>query len=61
VTETPFFNMLAAELEEFAAAIMAGRPFATPLGDILHGVAVFEAVARSAMTGREVFVADVDV
>jgi predicted dehydrogenase len=52
VTETPGFNMLTAELEAFAAAIAGKRPFPTPLADILHGVAVFEAVLRSARTGR---------
>jgi predicted dehydrogenase len=52
VTETPGFNMLTAELEAFAAAIAGKRPFPTPLTDILHGVAVFEAVLRSVRTGR---------
>ena len=51
-TETPGFNMLTAELEEFAAAIAAGRPFRTPLAEVLHGVEVFEAVLESARTGR---------
>ena len=54
VTETPGFNMLTAELEAFAAAIVAKRPFPTPLSDILHGVEVFEAVCRSAEVGRPV-------
>ncbi len=56
VTETPGFNMLTAELEEFAAAILDRRAFATPLADILHGVAVFEAIGESAATGRAVAV-----
>jgi predicted dehydrogenase len=51
VTETAGFNMLTAELEAFAAAIAAGRPFPTPLDQIMHGVAVFEAVAASAAQG----------
>ncbi len=51
VTETPGFNMLTAELEEFAASIVAKRPFPTPLSEILHGVAVFEAILRSAAAG----------
>jgi predicted dehydrogenase len=54
VTETPGFNMLTAELEAFAAAIEAGRAFPTPLDDIIHGVAVFEAVVESAASGRAV-------
>ena len=57
VTETPPFNMLTAELEAFATAINEGRPFPTPLDQILHGVAVFEAVAKSAATGNSVTVA----
>jgi predicted dehydrogenase len=48
VTENPAFNMLIAELEAFAASIAAGRPFPTPLDQIMHGVAVFEAIAASA-------------
>jgi predicted dehydrogenase len=53
VTETLGFNMLTAELEAFAGAIAAGRPFSTPLDQIMHGVAVFEAVAASAATGEK--------
>jgi predicted dehydrogenase len=48
VTETAGFNMLTAELEAFAASIASGRPFPTPLDQVVHGVAVFEAVAASA-------------
>ena len=51
VTETAGFNMLTAELEAFAASIVAARPFPTPLDQIMHGVAVFEAVAESAARG----------
>lgn len=52
VVETPGFNMLTAELEAFADAIMANRPFPTPLSEVLHGVATFEAILRSAASGR---------
>jgi predicted dehydrogenase len=51
VTETAGFNMLTAELEAFAAAVAAQRPFPTPMDQIMHGVAVFEAVAASAVAG----------
>jgi predicted dehydrogenase len=54
VIETAGFNMLNAELEAFAASIAAGRPFPTPLDQIIHGVAVFEAVAASAIQGKPV-------
>jgi predicted dehydrogenase len=57
ITETPGFSMLRAELEAFAASIAAGVPFPTPLSQILHGVAVFEAVLRAAATGETVPVA----
>ncbi len=57
VTETPGFNMLTAELEAFAASIVAKRPFPTPLPEILHGVAVFEAILRSAANGVPVAIA----
>ena len=56
VTETPGFNMLTAELKAFAASIAAGRPFPTPLDQVMHGVAVFEAVAASAARGVPVAV-----
>jgi predicted dehydrogenase len=54
VTETIGFNMLTAELEAFAASIAAGVPFPTPLDQVMHGVAVFEAVAASAARGGTV-------
>jgi predicted dehydrogenase len=50
--ETGGFNMLTAELESFAASIESNRPFPTPLPDIRHGVAVFEAILRSVASGR---------
>ena len=52
VTEAPAFNMLTAELEAFADSIVNRRPFPTPMTDVLHGVAVFEAVLRSAASGK---------
>lgn len=52
VFETKGFNMLTAELESFAASIETRRPFPTPLADIRHGVAVFEAILRSAESRR---------
>jgi predicted dehydrogenase len=56
VTETVGFNMLTAELEAFAASIATGRPFPIPLDQIIHGVAVFEAVAASAARDEPVVV-----
>jgi predicted dehydrogenase len=56
VVETPGFNMLTAELESFAAAITEKQAFPTPLEQVLHGVEVFEAIARSAADGVRVAV-----
>jgi predicted dehydrogenase len=57
VFETKGFNLLTAELEAFATSVADGTPFATSLTDIRHGVAVFEAILRSAESGREQAVA----
>ncbi|HET7881345.1 MAG TPA: Gfo/Idh/MocA family oxidoreductase [Acetobacteraceae bacterium] len=54
VTETPGFNMLAAELEAFAASVESNQPFPTPIEQVLHGVEVFEAVVLSARIGETV-------
>jgi predicted dehydrogenase len=56
LTETPGFNMLTAELEAFAGSIGARQPFPTPMDQILHGVAVFEAALRSLESGAPVLV-----
>jgi predicted dehydrogenase len=55
--ETKGFNLLRAELEAFAGSIEARQPFPTPLADIRHGVAVFEAIVRSASSGQSEVVA----
>lgn len=46
-----------AELENFAEAAQAGRPLAVAGGDETHGVAVLEAILKSAKTKRTVQVA----
>lgn len=48
---------LLAELEAFAAAIEGGPPYPIPPEQILHGVAVFEAIVESAAAHRPVRVA----
>lgn len=45
-----------AELEAFAAAIAGGAPFPVPPEEAVHGVAVLEAIARSAEGTRAVAV-----
>jgi predicted dehydrogenase len=50
VVETQSFNMLTAELAEFARCVAGRVPFPTPLPQILHGVEVFAAALHSAAT-----------
>ena len=46
-----------AELEHFARAAQAKRPLAVAGGDEAHGVAVFEAILKSAKTGKTALIA----
>jgi predicted dehydrogenase len=46
-----------AELENFARAVAEKRPLAIAGGDEIHGVAVFEAILKSAQSGRTTRVA----
>ncbi len=46
------FNMLRAELVEFARCIRDQRPYPVGIDDVLHGMAVFDACVQSAKTGR---------
>jgi predicted dehydrogenase len=48
IIEYKGFDPLAAELEGFAAAIMGERPYPITADEVLHGVAAFEAIVRSA-------------
>jgi predicted dehydrogenase len=51
------FDILYAELTAFARAIRDGEPFPIASEDVLHGMAVFDAVIQSAQTGDIVTVA----
>jgi predicted dehydrogenase len=44
-------------LEAFAAAVAGGPAYPIPPDQILHGVAVFEAIVQSAESGRPVRIA----
>lgn len=55
----PGFDPLRAELEAFAAAIRGERPYPITPAEILHGVAVFEAIVQSAAQRRPVKVAQI--
>jgi predicted dehydrogenase len=45
------FDMLHAELTAFAHAIRDGKSYPVPIEDVLHGMAVFDAVVESAKNG----------
>jgi predicted dehydrogenase len=52
IIEHPAFDMLHAEMNEFARCISEKRPYPTPIEQVLHGMAVFDAVVRSATSGK---------
>ena len=56
VIVTPGFDTLQAELKAFAAAVKDGRPYPISADQVLHGVEVFEAIAKSAKRGGPVAV-----
>jgi len=51
IIEYPAFDMLNAELIAFARCIAKKQPYPVPIDQVLHGMAVFDAVVRSAQTG----------
>ena len=59
IIETPAFDMLNAELIEFARCIGDGNGHTrSPIDEVLHGMAVFDAVVRSGRSGQVEPVAD---
>ena len=46
IIETPAFDMLNAELVEFARCIDGKRPYPVAIDQVLHGMAVFDAVVQ---------------
>ncbi len=56
--ETPNVNSVTEELQAFARCVEERRPHPIPLGDILHGVSIFEAAVKSAGTGAPVAIDD---
>ncbi len=58
VLNFPGFDVLSAELTAFAGAIRDWTPYPVPIADVLHGMAVFDAVVQSAQRGDIVGVAD---
>jgi predicted dehydrogenase len=51
IIEHPGFDMLHAELVTFARCIARKEPYPVALDEVLHGMAVFDAVVRSARSG----------
>jgi len=56
IVEHPAFDMLHAELNAFARAIAGKTPYAVPIDQVLHGMAVFDAIVESGKTGQVVAV-----
>jgi len=52
ISEHPGFDMLNAELTEFARAIQERRPYPVPLDEILHGMSVFDAIVEAARSNE---------
>ncbi|OGA37232.1 MAG: hypothetical protein A3G24_03440 [Betaproteobacteria bacterium RIFCSPLOWO2_12_FULL_62_13] len=57
IIENKGFNPVQAVMEAFAAAVQGEAPFPITHDQIIHGVAVFEAIVKSAKTGQPVKVA----
>lgn len=56
VIESPGFNMLRAELRAFARSIREKSPYPVDIEQVLHGMAVFDALVEAAETGAVVAV-----
>jgi predicted dehydrogenase len=54
--EHPGFNMLKSELLEFARCIRDKQPYPVDIGEVLHGMAVFDAAKQSARSGGAIVV-----
>jgi predicted dehydrogenase len=52
IIDSGAFDMLHAELVEFARSIEQKRPYPVPVDQVLHGMAVFDAVVRSSKSGK---------
>lgn len=56
IVESPAFDMLHAEMNEFGHAIEKKRPYPIPIDQVLHGMAVFDAIVESGKSGKVVSV-----
>ena len=55
--DSPKFDIEAAELEAFAAAVAGGPAYPLPLEEAIHGVSVFETMIGAAASGSTYAVA----
>ncbi|MGA7430172.1 MAG: hypothetical protein WBW35_07075, partial [Xanthobacteraceae bacterium] len=53
ILEFSGFDMLREEMTAFARTIRDGNSYPVPIADVLHGMAVFEAIIESAKRGGE--------
>jgi predicted dehydrogenase len=58
IVEFSSFDTLHAELTTFARSIRENKPYPVPVEDVLHGMAVLDAIVASAQSGRTVTVAE---
>jgi predicted dehydrogenase len=58
ILEFSSFDTLHAELTAFARAIIKREPYPVPIEDVLHGMAVLDAIVLAAQSGEAVAVAD---
>jgi predicted dehydrogenase len=56
ISEYSDFNMLNAELIEFARAIRERRPYPVAIDEVLHGMSVFDAIVQAARSNKIVTV-----
>src|SRR5947208_10823526 len=56
ISEHPGFNMLNAELTEFARAIRECRSYPVPVDEVLHGLSVFDAIVQAHRSNESVAV-----
>lgn len=52
ISEHTGFDMLHAELTEFARSIREKKPYPVPIDDVLHGMSVFDAIVRAGKSGK---------
>jgi len=52
ISEHAAFDMLNAELTQFARCIREKKPYPVPIDDVLHGMSVFDAIVRAAASGK---------